>query len=1166
MRARQRHEVLLRAQSPTSRPLTVTKPGSRISFKASPELANPISAFLAADENDHEIVGRLKNAIEGSVLGVVSEGLFHALGRFKRASDARAKGADAETIEGLLDEGADVPLISKDLDSAADALGSPTPTGETVKFEKTKNESGETIHVGELPDGSTVTLKSEGKDKWTVDGRRIPNVRTKGDAISQIVKDYEKRFDKTPVEPLAEFNPRELDRVTEEFERRLARQPIVEFDDGTIQQLGVDNSNPRKMSPSALVDEFMTEKSLNLSRMSPEPAALVRTLETMYERVTPKMASATVPNAELIRESVDNDLSNLLGGETPIGLAKMASRGQEDLALAHRLSVRKQSYRSALIHYADRVKRLVDEEATAKPERLAGIKKDKEVLFKYMMHVQRVVTGLKAQSGRDLQAWRIEYDEKLSEAIRLSGGDPATVMDMVRHSRKSTLLDMSLEWFQASILSGGKTLAINPLAGAMQVVTKFTERLMGAAITRDLPGMKATLQDLSSLLDMTRSAFKPAFESLKDGKPRLGASKTSDLHAPAITVENLNYVTGNRFFQPDSGWGVIAKNVFDHGVRYPFKVLGATDEFIKRTAVNAHAKSMFTREFMEQGFDVKQAAELAGRKVEDVTYRNQLVSEQVLIQKHMDQLRESPAAEFMTAEAMKEAAVESARKEWDSQDGVLLRAVAGDSMRAADEAALTTPLDSGGRRLERFGASLLKFERDNPALKFIIPFIRTPTNIILQAQDRTLDPMVGIIKWMGSRTLGQSDSPRGALAAELRGGPSESGATFAQTNKIKNRFLREMLGDIDLHGLDPNGREAATIRAQRKQEAWGRVATGAGLFSTVMMFAADGRITGRGPKDAKQRQILEGTGWQPYSIKFGDSYIEYARFDPIATIVGTIADFFTIGRYTDAEDERTISDMSMAAVTAIAHNTTNKTYLAGFKNFIAAMDDPENVMPRYLGNMAASFVPNGPSQVGHFVAGDEPVQREVREWTDAIWRKIPYYGESVDPVRNFLGEPVHKTKALGEDSIGSVMGLFMPVAHSEVSDDLIAKELADLQHSFSSPSRKAGGIDLTTFRSDSGQSAYDRLLQLRSEVKVGGKNIRAALKKLIRSREYKQMDPQSTLEFKSPRVAALNRVVQQFHRAAVKKMRREFPEVAAEQQRVLREKRDARFSTLQSLR
>ena len=56
-------------------------------------------------------------------------------------------------------------------------------------------------------------------------------------------------------------------------------------------------------------------------------------------------------------------------------------------------------------------------------------------------------------------------------------------------------------------------------------------------------------------------------------------------------------------------------------------------------------------------------------------------------------------------------------------------------------------------------------------------------------------------------------------------------------------------------------------------------------------LAAFGLITGGGPQNVDDRIRLRKSGWQPYSLKVGDTYYPYGRIEPLAMIFGTVADF-----------------------------------------------------------------------------------------------------------------------------------------------------------------------------------------------------------------------------------------------------------------------------------
>lgn len=70
-------------------------------------------------------------------------------------------------------------------------------------------------------------------------------------------------------------------------------------------------------------------------------------------------------------------------------------------------------------------------------------------------------------------------------------------------------------------------------------------------------------------------------------------------------------------------------------------------------------------------------------------------------------------------------------------------------------------------------------------------------------------------------------------------------------------------------------------------------------MASVSMLANDGLITGRGPADYRENNVLRETGWQPYSIRVGDTYYAYNRFEPVGILFGLAADWADIYKYAD---------------------------------------------------------------------------------------------------------------------------------------------------------------------------------------------------------------------------------------------------------------------------
>jgi hypothetical protein len=267
-----------------------------------------------------------------------------------------------------------------------------------------------------------------------------------------------------------------------------------------------------------------------------------------------------------------------------------------------------------------------------------------------------------------------------------------------------------------------------------------------------------------------------------------------------------------------------------------------------------------------------------------------------------------------------------------------------------------------------------------PGARVIIPFIRTPTNII---------------KYVGERT--------------------------------------------PLSPLLPSVREELKAGGARRDMALAKVATGSMIMAGAADFAMSGDITGGGPKDPATKNILRATGWQPYSIRAGNEYHAYNRLDPIGATIGLAADAAEIIGQTSEADAM---DIALAAATAVAQNLTSKTYLSGLADFFDVMSsasaDPEGEnlkMKRWVSRMAGTVIPTSIATVART---EDPILRA----TDGIFEKwqsrIPGWSESLPPRRNIFGEVIRLEGGIGPDIMSPIYR--STDKNDKVADELVLQQ------------------------------------------------------------------------------------------------------------------------------
>lgn len=292
--------------------------------------------------------------------------------------------------------------------------------------------------------------------------------------------------------------------------------------------------------------------------------------------------------------------------------------------------------------------------------------------------------------------------------------------------------------------------------------------------------------------------------------------------------------------------------------------------------------------------------------------------------------------------------------------------------------------------------------RATPGGRWLAPFIRTPTNIL---------------KFVGVRTPGLN-----LLADSVK-------ADFAAGGARRDMMLA-------------------------------RTTMGGVLYAVAGYMAAQGVITGGGEKINSAERL---GGWQPYSVKVGDTYVAYNRMDPFGLFLGLAADVVDISGHLDASD---VDDLAIMAVLSIQRNLTSKTYVSGIIQALDAFQNPEGGVEKYLQGMLASTVP---AVVNAVRKEEDPLVREVWTFVDALRNRIPGLSKDLPPKRNVFGEPISVVGGLGPDIVS-------PFRTTEASTDPLAQELARLNIDLRQPPKTlpvasgAKAIDLTP-------EQYDKLVE-----------------------------------------------------------------------------------------
>lgn len=245
------------------------------------------------------------------------------------------------------------------------------------------------------------------------------------------------------------------------------------------------------------------------------------------------------------------------------------------------------------------------------------------------------------------------------------------------------------------------------------------------------------------------------------------------------------------------------------------------------------------------------------------------------------------------------------------------------------------------------GKAMTKLRTVTPGLKYIVPFLKTPTNIAKFGIERT---PLSLLRYPGM-------------------------------------FKKLMKGEI----------EASKITDEMAKTVMGSM-----IGLAAFMYAKEGNITGGGPKNKAEREAMYRTGWQPYSVKVGDKYYSYGRLEPLGMVMGTAADASEIWDEMGSEEQENVAALISLSV---AKNLTSKTFMKGLSDALNATTDPTRYGAYWIQNFAGTVVPSISAATARAV---DPELKEVHSIIDKIKSRIPGVSKELLPKRDIWGQSIKR--------------------------------------------------------------------------------------------------------------------------------------------------------------
>ena len=691
------------------------------------------------------------------------------------------------------------------------------------------------------------------------------------------------------------------------------------------------------------------------------------------------------------------------------------------------------------------------------------------------------VTSLKEQirgAARTTQAGRVKVGkaggtrldvENYANIVKEFDGDIITIAKKISQSKTpenildavaKTKMQKSIEVFNSayinSLLSGTATHEVNFLSSLYEAFIRPLEQIGGGVFRADhktirlgFAQYKGMLHNFKDMWSATKTAFKQS-DSVLDSKMR--------------TQDNLQIVNG-RAVRPISasnlGFNGKAGTAIDwigKFIEFPSRLMVTSDELFKQMNYRGRVYTNALENTMERGLDIYSKEGKANIK--------RILSE-AFDENGRANIKNNP---------LNEKALQYAR-----------------------EATFTNSIKNGS--YGDWGSGIDSFLRSHPSLRFLAPFVRTPTNLWRHVENR-------IPGW-----------------------------------GIYTKQMQEMWSSGD---------------RRARAEVIGRQMLGFSATTLALMYAFDNvqtkdgkplpKLTGAGPANKDIKKIWMDLGWQPYSIaqinKDGSiTYLQYNRMDPRFYMFGLVADIKeNFGNINEAE----AGDAFSAAFLTIYRNTIGKTYMRGMADTLDVLANPTaNKISSTFGKIIGSVIP-----LGALRDQFQSQSYETRSFVDGIISRSSLGSVLLEPKRDILtGKPIEKVIAglnWNPDGIISVTGLTMGPAlvgkSVNVKDDPVIYELARLKVPLKQPAVKKENVDLSEIKKD-GQSAYDYWIQRIGETKDSAKlTFKERLTREFNSDQYKraQEGGEGTIGGKE---YIVSKVYDQFKAYAYQDMINKYPEV-----------------------
>jgi hypothetical protein len=630
-------------------------------------------------------------------------------------------------------------------------------------------------------------------------------------------------------------------------------------------------------------------------------------------------------------------------------------------------------------------------------------------------------------------------------AKKIKDMKPKDAVNEISKTRSQKAIEVFNSLYINSLLSGTYTHAVNFLSNSYELLLKPAEQIAGGIVTANMRSIRTGASQYFGMMFTIGDTFNAVRIAFKQGDAILDPLARTQDNLRIINGKAVRPISGSNLgFDGRAGtWidrlGIIAE--------LPTRLLMSSDELFKQLNYRGRLYANAVDNTLELGLDISSKE---GRANIDRIFK------EGFDKNGMANVKDNP--------------------------------IAAESLQQARVATFTNSLEDG--RLLNIGGSWQKFLRNSPYLRFLTPFVRTPTNLWRQFETRI--PVYGAFT-KPMRDLWRTGDRRARAEVLGRQVFGISAALYAY--HLTQSSVKDKNGNIYP------------------------------------------KITGNGPKDFNIKKTWLNNGWQPYSIARENedgtiTYLQYNRMDPRFYLFGIAADINENSLSINDEDkENMFAVMGLSAM----RSAINKSYVRGLSDAfeLAQRTTPEN-LEKYVGRQFANAIPYQ-ALIGQGIPGITEYDTdmlEARGFVDEIIKKTPLITKTdyLEPRRDILtGEPIVRNPNSiyfnpegGISFLSFTQGPILVGKESQLKDDPVTLEIARLKVALSEPRKIIDNIELLDYKID-GQSAYDYWTERVGKTKVRGLTLKEKLERTFESLSYKRQQD-GNLDFDGNKKRIIQRI------------------------------------------